>query len=251
MKLFSRVHGSGQPLVILHGVFGSADNWLTLGKRFAEDFEVHLVDQRNHGLSPHSEEFSYPAMAADLEEYLEDHALENPILVGHSMGGKVVMQFAVDNPDRFQKMVVVDIAPRQYPVHHTTILEGLTGIDLPNLKSRGEADKQLALSIKEMGVRQFLLKNLTRNSEKQFAWKINLPVIKREIETIGVKIDGEPVNKPSLFVRGFNSTYIQEADYPQIKQLFPLAQIESLNAGHWVHAEKPEETYQLISDFAR
>ena len=250
MELQSRVLGSGQPLVILHGVFGSADNWLTLGKRFAEDFEVHLIDQRNHGASAHSNEFSYPAMAADLAEYLSTHQLQNPILVGHSMGGKVVMEFALRNPDAFQKVVVVDIAPRQYPVHHTTILEGLSSIDLPNLKSRGEADKQLAEFIPELGVRQFLLKNLTRNDEKAFVWKINLPVIKREIQTIGVEISGQPVDRPALFIRGDKSKYVQEEDYSHIERLFPQSEIASLPAGHWVHAEKPDEVYQLIHSFA-
>ena len=242
--------GEGKPLVILHGVFGSADNWLTLGKRFAEHYEVHLLDQRNHGDSPHSDEFTYPAMAADLKEYLANHGISSPILVGHSMGGKVVMEYAQKNPEGLEKLVVADIAPRQYPVHHTTILEGLSSIDLDGIKSRKEADEQLSQYIKELGVRQFLLKNLGR-ADKGFEWKINLPVIKREIATIGVEITGPGVDKPALFIRGKKSDYIQDSDYDHIRQLFPQAHIEALpQAGHWVHAEAPDAVYTLIRNFA-
>ena len=251
MKLNAKTLGAGQPLVILHGVFGSADNWLTLGKRFAEDFEVHLLDQRNHGDSAHSEEFTYPAMAADLAEYLESNNLENPILVGHSMGGKVVMEFAMRYPEAFKKMVVVDIAPRSYPVHHGTILDGLSSIDLQAIKSRGEADKQLAKYIPELGVRQFLLKNLARDPEQGFSWKINLPVIKRDIEKIGVEIVGTPNQKPTLFIRGAQSKYVQDKDLPHIAQLFPNSTVETIDpAGHWVHAEQPDRVYSLIHEFA-
>lgn len=252
MKLQSRVLGQGKPLVILHGVFGSADNWLTLGKRFAENFEVHLLDQRNHGLSPHSEEFTYRAMAEDLAEYLADHQLRNPVLVGHSMGGKVVMEYAVQYPRGFEKMVVVDIAPRQYPVHHEKILEGLGSIDLQFLKSRGEADRVLSGYIPELGVRQFLLKNLSRDAERGFYWKINLPVISREIETIGVQIVGEPVDKEALFIRGAQSSYVTEDDFSGIIDLFPQAKVETIDpAGHWVHAEQPDRVFSLIDSFSR
>ena len=187
MKLFYRQVGeSGSPIIILHGLFGSSDNWLTLGKILGETYRVYMLDARNHGQSPRSEIFDYNSIAADLKEFMDDHSIINPILIGHSMGGKTVMQFALNYPDSFSKMIVVDIAPKFYPVHHTMILQGLASIDLKTLKSRTEANDVLKPFEENEGVRQFLLKNLWRNPEKnnEFDWRLNVPVIAKNIDVI-------------------------------------------------------------------
>ena len=252
-SLFYRELGeeNTQTLVILHGLFGSSDNWLTLGKRFAEHYHVYLVDQRNHGRSPHSDTFTYQAMANDLKAFLQEHDIRNPYIIGHSMGGKVAMLFALQNPEPWEKLMVVDIAPRPYPVHHGKILEGLESVDLPNLKSRRDADQQLSEFEPSLGVRQFLLKNLYR-SDEGFAWRINLPVIARDIEKVSEEIEGQPVAKPAQFVRGLKSHYISDEDKTPIRGLFPEATfIDFPEAGHWVHAENPNRFYEVVRGFFR
>ena len=183
MKLNFKKTGTGKPLVILHGLFGSADNWFSIAKELEKDFTLYLVDQRNHGDSPHSEEWNYGVMVEDLKELIDEEGLDRIYLMGHSMGGKTAMNFAVEYPERVDRLIVADIAPRYYEVHHQTILEGLNSIKLDQIKSRKEADDQLAKYIDEVGIRQFLLKSLGRNSEG-FVWKINLPVITENIEEI-------------------------------------------------------------------
>ena len=160
MKLFSRIMGEGQPILIVHGLFGMSDNWQSLGKKFADFYEVHLIDQRNHGRSPHSAIFNYEVLANDLLNYIKDHKLKNVILMGHSMGGKTAMELAVKHADLVQKLIIVDISPKAYPVHHDKIIEGLQSLDFNELKSRGEADIKLAEYIDDTNVRQFLLKSL-------------------------------------------------------------------------------------------
>jgi pimeloyl-ACP methyl ester carboxylesterase len=161
MKLHSNILGQGQPFVILHGFLGMSDNWKTLGTKFSEQgFEVHLVDQRNHGHSFHHSDFNYEVLVDDLKQYCESHLLENIILLGHSMGGKTAMFFAVKYPELVKKLLVADIAPRFYPVHHDAIIDGLSSLDFSIIKSRGEADQQLSRFVLDFGTRQFLLKNL-------------------------------------------------------------------------------------------
>jgi len=252
MELFFRQMGQGQPLIILHGLFGASDNWMTLGRRFAENHEVFLVDQRHHGRSPNLGAFNYPTLAEDLAHFIDKQGIENPIILGHSMGGKVAMQYAVQNPNALKKLVVVDIAPRQYPVHHGQILEGLNSLDLSTLKSRGQADKALKPYIPQAGVRAFLLKNLYRDENKNFAWRINLPTITENIEIIGHALDwSAPVaSLPSLFVQGVNSDYITQGDWPQIREIFPQAELLQVQqAGHWVHAEQPEFFFDQVNTF--
>ncbi len=254
MKLFFRKTGeNGSNIIILHGIFGSSDNWLTIGKVLAENHTVYMLDQRNHGQSPRSEVFNYEAMAADLKEFIDDYAIENPILVGHSMGGKVVMQFAMNFPEAFAKMVVVDIAPKFYPVHHSMILQGLASVDLENLKSRTEANEILKRFEESEGVRQFLLKNLWRNPAKnnEFDWRINVPVIAKNIDVVGHELENEKsVSKPILFIRGAESHYIQPEDERKIWELFPNYELETIEgAGHWVQADKPQEFIEVLSRF--
>ena len=252
IDLFYRELGeeNSQPLIILHGVFGSSDNWLTLGKRLAEGYRVFLLDQRNHGQSSHDEEFTYQAMADDLKHFIQDKGLEHAYIIGHSMGGKVSMLFALQNPEMLERLMVVDIAPRAYPVHHEAILNGLQSIDLNSLKSRGQADKALAEYVPILGVRQFLLKNLYRKDKSTFAWRINLPVLARDIEKIGVEIEGKAFEKPTRFIRGLNSDYIQDQDQAHIQRLFPNSELVDFpKAGHWIHAEDPDGFYNTTVEF--
>lgn len=251
MKLFFKESGQGQPVIILHGLFGLLDNWTTIAKVLTEKYHVYLVDQRNHGRSPHSDEFSYQLMADDLKEFIEENHIENPIIIGHSMGGKVAMLFATQHPEMLQKLVVVDIAPKDYPVHHDSILEGLFAIDLTKLSSRNEADTILGQYVPEFDTRQFLLKNLYRNEDMSFAWRINLPVLAREIENIGKGLPaGATFSKPTLFIRGLKSNYIKEKDFEPIKAIFKQCEIETINeAGHWVHAEAPKQFLESLERF--
>ena len=251
-RLFFRELGESnhKPLVILHGLFGSSDNWLTLGKRFAEQFHVYLVDQRNHGHSFHDSEFNYQAMANDLYSFFQDQNLNSSHLLGHSMGGKTAMEFAIQFPERIDKLIIADIGPKSYPVHHHTILEGLFAIDLNSLQSRRDADTILSEYVKEIGVRQFLLKNLTRG-EKGFKWRVNLEVIADQIEEVGKGlIENSLFNQPTYFIRGGRSEYILDQDFDMIKSIFSDAQIATIpNVGHWLHAEQPEKFYELTTEF--
>lgn len=253
MQLAFRQQGSGRPLVVLHGIFGSSDNWLTVGKALAEHFSLYLVDQRNHGRSPRSEVFDYPSMAADLQELIEAQNLQNPLILGHSMGGKVVMEHSRLYPGVAARQVVVDIGPQFYPVHHQAILAGLNAIPLAILTSRQAAEETLAQYVPEADVRQFLLKNLYRDENGAFAWRINLPVITAQIENVGRALPATPGTKietPTLFVRGALSRYIRQEDLPLIDELFAHWEMKDVaNAGHWVQAEQPTAFLQAVLPF--
>lgn len=251
-KLNFKKIGKGKPIIIMHGVFGSLDNWLTVGKKLADNFTVYLLDLRNHGDSFHDKEFTYEAMANDLRNFIETEKIESPVVIGHSMGGKVAMKFAVTWPALYEKIIVVDIAPRAYPPHHQQILKGLKSIDVTSLQSRKDADDQLSEYIAELGIRQFLLKNLTREGNG-FKWKINLPVIEANIENIGEGLEEQLASdKPTLFIRGEKSDYITNQDNISIVSFFPNSEIKTVkNAGHWVHAENPEELIQYVEEFIR
>lgn len=250
MKLFFRQSGLGQPLIILHGLFGSSDNWFSLAKVFAGHFTVYLVDQRNHGQSPHSMDFNYQLLAEDLHEFITTHLIQKPVILGHSMGGKTAMNFAVKYPHAVSKLIVVDIMPKRYPIHHDHILEGLDAIDLSSLQSRNEADAILSHYVPEADVRQFLLKNLTRNSAGGFEWKINLKAIDQNIEAIGEgMVYPGSFDGPALFIKGKRSNYFAEGDEKLIAQLFPRAAWATLETGHWVQAEKPQEFSETVLNF--
>ena len=228
------------------------DNWKTLAKQFSEsNYQVHLVDQRNHGRSFHSEDFDYELMADDLKAYCEAHNLNDIILLGHSMGGKTAMLFSALYPELLKKLIVADISPRYYPVHHDTILEGLSSLDFSEIKSRGEADKALSNYIKDQGIRMFLLKNLYWVEKGQLGLRINLPVLKDNVAEVGEAL---PIHatfeKDTLFLRGDRSEYIGEQDEAIIHRHFPNSEIVTIsNAGHWLHAENPEDFYQAVINF--
>ena len=248
--------GQGRPLVILHGLFGTLDNWQTLARRWATEagLRVVSVDLRNHGRSFHSPEHSYALMAADVLA-LFDHLPLGPdtTLLGHSMGGKVAMRLALDHPDRLARLIVFDIAPRfSNMAHQDDILAGLRAVKLAALTNRQEADAALAQHIDNVGTRQFLLKNLYRREDNSFAWRINLPVLAARLPAVGEATESTtPFMKPTLFIRGGLSNYITAEDkLHDIPTLFPNSQVATVpDAGHWVHAEKPDEVFGLVRAF--
>lgn len=252
MQLNFKQFGQGPPLVILHGLFGTLDNWQTLAKQWSEEYTVYLVDLRNHGRSPHVDSISYPEMAQDLAAFLESEWVHKCHLLGHSMGGKVAMQFALDYPDVVEKLVVVDIAPKKYPAGHNEIFAAMLSLDLNELTDRSQAAEQLNSRIGEPGVVQFLLKNLSRVPGAGFAWKMNLPVLYRDYENILQTVDGEPFEGESLFVRGAKSHYVEDTDWSTITTLFPAAELVTIaDAGHWIHAEQPLELFTVVSNFLK
>lgn len=251
MQLNYKLFGQGPPLIILHGFMGMLDNWQTLGRRWAEHYTVLLIDQRNHGRSPHTAEHSYTAMAEDLHEFMTQNGLYQAHILGHSMGGKTAMQFALQYPDMVNKLVVVDIAPKTYPGGHETIIEALNSFSPADIIERSEADDALAKYIDERGIRQFLLKNLSRRPEGGYRWKMNLPTLTQDYPNILLNVELDDVlEQPSLFVRGGNSSYVQDDDMLTILDHFPQASLETItHAGHWVHAEQPKILQGIVSDF--
>ncbi len=252
MKLFFQEYGTNQPLIILHGMLGTLDNWHTLSKTFATSFRVLAVDLRNHGRSPHSNTFTYKAMAEDVHELLDAQHIESAHLIGHSMGGKVAMTLALSSPERVGKLVVVDIAPRSYPRLHDELLEALMSVNIGVFQSRQQVDGALSGKIPDVGVRQFLMKNLGRDSAGSFFWKADLEVISKNYEELASEIRAlAPFPKPTLFVKGERSRYILESDTPFIYSLFPNARIVSIDAGHWIHAESPARFSDVVQQFLR
>lgn len=251
-SLYSNILGSGKPLLILHGFLGMSDNWKTLGLRYAEaGFEVHLIDQRNHGRSFWSEEFNYTVLAEDIDGYLREHNLPTVNILGHSMGGKTAMQFACSFPEKVTSLLVADIAPRYYPPHHDYILNGLLALTPEDLSSRTTADEALSSHIKDWGIRQFLLKNLYWKEKDQLAFRFNLEVLAERMNEIGENISAsERYDGPTLFLRGSRSEYVQERDLPEIRNHFPKAELRTVdNAGHWLHAENPDQFFSLSMSF--
>jgi pimeloyl-ACP methyl ester carboxylesterase len=246
--------GTGSPLLILHGFLGMSDNWKSLGTQYAEaGFEVHLIDQRNHGKSFHSEEFDYGLLVDDLVHYMAHHQLGKVIVLGHSMGGKTAMQLACNRPDLVEKLIVADIAPKYYPPHHHDIFNGLNALSQHDLKSRNQADQQLSHHIPQTGVRQFLLKNLYWKSKDQLDFRFNLPVLSAKMEAMGANIGSTDTFKgPALFLKGEYSDYITQEDLPEIKRHFPLAIIDTIaKAGHWLHAENPKQFFERTLAFLK
>ena len=235
IKLNYKVVGEGQPVIILHGLFGSLDNWMTLAKAWSEEYKVWILDQRNHGQSPHTDEFSYELMANDLNYFIEEYEIKNPIVIGHSMGGKTAMRFAHMFPEKLRELIVVDIAPVNYQVHHYSIIDAMESLNLADIKDRKQADMELSVSIGEFGVRQFLLKNLYRSEKNRFAWRFNLPVLKKEIVPISQwdSFDGLYQGE-TLFIKGGKSDYIKPDYISSIESQFPNHKLQEIpNAGHW------------------
>ena len=250
MKLHYRELGEGQPLMILHGLFGFSDNWQSHAKKLAEYYRVILVDLRNHGHSPWSDDFSYDLMADDVFELCEDLKLEDFILVGHSMGGKVAMNFAQKHETLLDKLVVVDIGIKEYPMHHEHILAGIHSVDLPNITARRQAEDQMSAHIDSEGIKQFLLKNLYWKERGVLEWRMNVHVLEREMKNILSAMPQVEVSVPTLFIRGAMSNYILDEDIESIEELFIDSEIETIeNAGHWVHAEAADVFLETLLSF--
>jgi len=252
--LYSKIEGQGKPLLILHGFLGMSDNWKTLGTQYAQDgFQVHLLDLRNHGRSFHSDIFNYEVMVHDVAAYCQENNLQNVDCIGHSMGGKVAMLLATQFPNLIDKLIVADIGPKFYPQHHQTILEGLNAVDFSLKPSRSEVEALLSKYITDFGTRQFLLKSLFWVEPGQLAFRFNLAVFNSQIEQIGTALPENTLfEKPTLFIRGGNSNYILDSDFDEIKRHFPKAVFNTIsNVGHWLHAEKPQEFYEMTRNFLK
>ncbi len=237
-------------LIILHGLFGTLDNWHTLASAFSEHFTVWTIDQRNHGRSEHHPLFNYYIMAADLADFMEQHEIEKASIIGHSMGGKTAMQFSFDYPEKINKLIIADIAPRAYEASHNDLIDALHSLDLSLIKKRSDAEEMLEKSIKELSTRQFLLKNLTRETDG-YVWKMNLPAITANYDAIIGNVDDDKTFLgPTLFIKGEKSNYISKEDEFNISRKFPNSKIISIaNAGHWVHADAPKDFFAEAMKF--
>jgi pimeloyl-ACP methyl ester carboxylesterase len=265
MELNTRILGEGKDLIILHGLYGSGDNWLTFARGLAENYKVHLPDQRNHGNSPHSPDHSYQAMVNDLAEYIETHNISSPIIMGHSMGGKTAMWFSILHPQIASSLIVIDISPVGYAQitdpsslieQHLNIINGMRMVDISSLRTRNEIDAELSAYIPNNNVRQFLLKSIARTKDERYFWKLNIEAIGNYLPEIMKGIDIEknaPLINPQLpvlFIKGELSEYLPESDFNEIKKLYPKASIETIyGSGHWVHAEKPEALLSVLQNF--
>lgn len=266
MELFYRKKGEGHPLIIVHGLYGASDNWMTIAAKLEGHFEVYMIDQRNHGRSPHSPKHNYSLMVEDLLEFMDTHHLQKAILLGHSMGGKTVMHFAAKYPERVSRLIVVDIAPKDYrpaepdnsrAIEHRQIIDAMQAVDFSVVESRQDIDAQLSKYIPVERIRQFLLKNVHRSKDNRYSWSLNLDALDRDLDEImqglnveAIQADGGITGFPALFVRGEMSNYVLDEDLDLIESLFPYAELITIpKAGHWLHAEKPDEFVEAIMDF--
>lgn len=265
MELFYRNFGKGPPLIIVHGLYGASDNWLSIGKELASDYDVYLVDQRNHGQSPHSDTHNYQAMRDDLILFMDQHDLRKAILVGHSMGGKTVMFLAEAYPERVDSLIVIDISPTTCHTDdqssqartHTEIVNGMLSVDFSHVERREDVDDQLAHTIHSRRIRSFLMKNVLRTPEGNYHWKLNAAVIGKDLSSIFEGIDLSKyshgtgiIGFPVLFIRGEESDYISDDCIPDIKQIFPMAEIVTIpQAGHWLHVEQPDLLVKTVRYF--
>ena len=252
--LHSNIIGEGHPLLILHGFLGMSDNWKTLGIQFTKmGYQVHLIDQRNHGKSFWSEDFNYDILAEDLARYMDHHGIESACILGHSMGGKTAMTFASAYPERTYKLIVADIAPKFYPPHHQYIIDALQALPLDSMKSRSAADFELAKYLHDWGIRQFLLKSLHWVEKDRLDFRFNLRVLSQKMEEIGDALHSTAsYDGPVLFLRGSRSEYIADADLVLIKNHFPKAYMETVDdAGHWLHAENPQQFIEYAEAFLK
>jgi len=253
MKLYSKIYGDkAQDLIIIHGLFGMSDNWNSLGKQFSKYCRVHLIDLRNHGRSPHAEDFNYDVMCEDVLEYMEDKNINKSILLGHSLGGKVAMKFAFIYPEKTEKLIVADISPRRYTTDFVkNILQTLYKLPLANFEKRKEIDSVLSTTFEDKGTILFLLKNLYRNENKEFAWRFNIKVLLEKVNNIQEADFIKGVCKvPTHFIRGGNSNYITTEDELIITTHFSDFSIATIDGvGHWLHAENPERFYDEVMGF--
>ncbi len=245
-----KIYGQGDPVIILHGLFGMLDNWQTVAKKLAEEYMVILIDQRDHGKSMHTDAFNYQVLAEDLLEFLEANWIHNCHIIGHSMGGKTAMQFSDLNADMIEKMIIVDIGPKAYKPGHEIIFKALLEVPIDKVKSRQEVEDIISRYIDDVGVRLFLMKNLQRKKEGGFRWKMNLELLYREYSNIIDMVETtEPIDVKTLFIYGSKSGYIIPSEIDSIRSIYPSARFEEVDAGHWIHAERPDELVSLVKGF--
>jgi pimeloyl-ACP methyl ester carboxylesterase len=252
MKLNYKMFGEGKPILILHGIFGMLDNWQHIAKILSNDYWVTTIDLRNHGKSPHSDYFNYKEMTSDILEFLEDHQIKQPNIIGHSMGGKIVMHIALEYPDFINKAIIVDIGIKKYSRKHDLIFKTLCSLNLSKHNNRNSIAKELESSIPDWNIRQFLMKNINRNKERKgFTWKMNLNVIRKNYDTINSELVSEYIyDREILFIKGKKSDFIPDTDHLEIKTLFPKALFQNITKdGHWLHAEQPENLISLVKTF--
>ncbi|MGY5797157.1 alpha/beta fold hydrolase [Rheinheimera faecalis] len=250
MILHTEITGQGQAIVLIHGLFGSYENLGVIARALAGQWQVVNLDMRNHGRSDWHDSMSYALMAEDVKDTLDHLGLDQVILLGHSMGGKIAMEFALRYPERVNKLILADISPVQNRPRHHEILSALDGIDLNTLQSRQQADQQLALSINETGVRQFLLKSLYKEDE-QFRWRFNIKaLIANYQQLLEAPPSKGPYTGPTLFIKGAESDYLLPEHQSLIQQLFPHSKAKIImGTGHWLHAEKPVAFAKIVTDF--
>ena len=252
VQLNYKLYGQGEPMIILHGLFGSLDNWASIGRKFGESYMTYLLDQRDHGKSPHTDAFNYDILAEDLRLFMEENWIHQSIIIGHSMGGKTAMRFALENNDMVDKLVILDMAPKEYANRHQNVFDAMAAIDLDALEHRKDARNTLLEKLSaDISTTAFLLKNIKREKEGGFSWKMNVDLLRKEYDNIVAPM---PTNMTfegdTLFIRGGDSKYIQDEDHALILQLFPNAVIKTLEGtGHWLHAEKPNELMEMIQEF--
>lgn len=245
-----KIYGQGDPIIILHGLFGMLDNWQTIAKKLADNYMVILVDQRDHGKSKHTEAFNYQLLAEDLNQFLEENWIHSCHIIGHSMGGKTALQFAALHPDMIDKLIVVDIGIKSYEPGHELIFKALLEVPIDMVKTRGEVEEIIARYIDDAGVRLFLMKNLQRKKEGGFRWKMNLELLHKEYSNILAAIEFDhPVEVDTLFIYGARSKYIVPSEIEEIQSFFTHSKFTEVDAGHWIHAEKPQELYALVNGF--
>jgi esterase len=253
MELNFKVFGQGFPLIILHGLLGSLDNWQTIAKKLSEKFQVFIIDQRNHGKSPHSDEFSYEILSNDLFDFLQQHQISKAHIIGHSMGGKTAMQFALNHFDKVEKLVVVDIAPVAYDDGNNEVFKALFAADVKHATSREEVEVVLRKNLEDETTVQFLMKGLQRAVDGQsgFQWRFNVESLYENFSLISSAINSSKVfSGEVLFIKGGESPYINPDNYSAIEKLFPKHQITEIKgAGHWVHADKPAEFIAEVTRF--
>jgi len=255
MKFFYRKYGKGPPLIILHGLFGMSDNWVTFGKALAKEYEVYIPDQRNHGRSPHSKEFDFEIMSNDIIEFISEHKLDKVVLMGHSMGGKVAMITALNHPEIISKLIVLDIGVRTYDLSPEIkkILEVINTIELQKTTNRNEIKKMLSVLISDKRIIELMIKNIIRKENNVFDWKFNVEAISNNLDKILIGIETEKVFQgPSIFISAEKSYYITGEDFYEIFENFPQAQIEVINnAGHWLHVDAAQKLLSLVVTFLR
>lgn len=243
---------AGEPLIVLHGLFGAAVNWRYICQALQAEREVYALDLRNHGRSPHAASMTFPLMARDIFEFMDAHELPSCVILGHSLGGKAAMQAALTQPERCSRLIVADIAPKRYPPRHDDIFEAVDTINRSMISSRQQADELIKGILPDQATRLFLLTNLRRDDNGKFGWRINMDAIRANYEIISgppAVTDGR-YDKPALFIKGGRSPYIKNEDWPAIRSLFPGAELQTIEqSGHWVHTEQPEIFLNIVRDF--